>query len=81
MFKEAGNQLASLAIEQPGNYLETLQQLSWISQNLDTDIKTLKELQNGLLKALPAEEVKPNTQNAKYSKLDAVLVKNLDADG
>ena len=81
LFKEAGNQLASLAIEQPGNYLETLQQLSWISQNLDTDIKTLKELQNGLLKALPAEEVKPNTQNAKYSKLDAVLVKNLDADG
>lgn len=80
LFKEAGNQLASLAIDQPGNYLETLQQLNWISQNLDTDIKTLKELQNGLLKALPAEEVKPNTQNAKYSKLDAVLVKNLDAD-
>ena len=80
LFKEAGNQLASLAIEQPGNYLETLQQLNWISQNLDTDVETLKELQNGLLKALPAEEVKPNTQNAKYSKLDAVLVKNLDAD-
>jgi len=80
LFKEAGNQLASLAIEQPGNYLETLQQLNWISQNLDTDVETLKELQNGLLKALPAEEVKPNTQNAKYSKLDAVLVKKLDAD-
>lgn len=80
LFKEAGNQLASLAIEQPGNYLETLQQLNWISQNLDTDVETLKELQNGLLKALPAEEVKPNTQHAKYSKLDAVLVKNLDAD-
>ena len=80
LFKEAGNQLASLAIEQPGNYLETLQQLNWISQNLDTDVETLKELQNGLLKALPAEEVKPNTQNAKYSKLDAVLVKNLDTD-
>ncbi|WP_336093137.1 tryptophan-rich sensory protein [Leeuwenhoekiella sp. CH_XMU1409-2] len=80
LFKEAGNQLASLAIEQPGNYLESLQQLNWISQNLDTDIKTFKELQNGLLKALPAEEVKPITQNAKFSKLDAVLVKNLDAD-
>lgn len=80
LFKEAGNQLAALAIEHPGNYLETLQQLNWISQNLDTDIKTLKELQNGLLKALPTEEVKPNTLNAKFSKLDAVLVKNLDAD-
>ena len=80
LFKEAGNQLASLAIEQPGNYLEILQQLNWISQNLDTDVEILKALQNGLLKALPAEEAKPNTQNAKYSKLDAVLVKNLDAD-
>lgn len=80
LFEDAGNELAALAIEQPGNYLETLQQLNWISQNLDTDIKTLKELQNGLLKALPAEEAKPNTQNAKFSKLDAVLVKNLDAD-
>lgn len=80
LFEDAGNELAALAIEHPGNYLETLQQLNWISQNLDTDIKTLKELQNGLLKALPAEEAKPNTQNAKFSKLDAVLVKNLDAD-
>ena len=80
LFEAAGNELAALAIKHPGNYLETLQQLQWVSQNLDTMIEDLERLQNGLLKALPEREANPSHSKSRYSKLDALLVKKLDAD-
>ena len=80
LFEEAGNEMAVLTIEHPGNYLETLQQLKSISQNLDTEVEDLKRLQNGLLKALPEQEANPTNSKSRYSKLDALLVKKLDAD-
>ena len=79
-FEAAGNELAALAIEHPGNHLETLQQLRWISKNLNTQVEDLKRLQNGLLKALPEQEANPSKIKSHYSKLDALLVKKLDAD-
>ena len=80
LLKEAGTELAALAIEHPGDYLETLQQLNWASQDLHTSRDDLKNLHNALLKALPSPAPNPVNKTVRYNKLDALLVKKLDAD-
>ncbi|MHA7057503.1 tryptophan-rich sensory protein [Aquimarina sp. M1] len=78
LFKQAGNELAAKAIENPGEYLQTLQQLKWISEDVDVPSDALVALQKGLLIALP--ELKPNAvkKEQQTSKINELLLNELE---
>lgn len=78
LFGQAGNELATKAIEDPGKYLETLQQLKWISEDVTVPSEALEELQKGLFLALP--ELKPNAakQQQQTSEINELLLKELE---
>jgi len=78
LFGQAGNELAIKAIEDPGKYLETLQQLKWISEDVTVPSEALEELQKGLFLALP--ELKPNAakQQQQTSEINELLLKELE---
>ncbi|WP_378172382.1 tryptophan-rich sensory protein [Aquimarina sp. SS2-1] len=78
LFGQAGNELAEKAIEDPGKYLETLQQLKWISEDVAVPQEALVALQKGLLTALP--ELKPNAvkQQQQTSEINELLLKELE---
>lgn len=80
LFVKAGNELASLAIQEPGKHLNTLQQLKWISERPVTSGLQLKEVQRGLLAALPKLKPEPKSTNAYQSEINTLLLKELELD-
>ncbi|WP_298545905.1 tryptophan-rich sensory protein [uncultured Aquimarina sp.] len=78
LFGQAGNELAEKAIEDPGRYLETLQQLKWISEDVTIPSEALEKLQKGLFLALP--ELQPNAvkQQQQASEINELLLKELE---
>ncbi|MET7027921.1 tryptophan-rich sensory protein [Sediminicola luteus] len=75
---KAGNELASLAIQEPGKHLNTLQQLKWISERPVTSSFQLKEVQQGLLAAVPKLKPKPKSTKATESEINSLLLKELE---
>ncbi|MGY8916209.1 MAG: tryptophan-rich sensory protein, partial [Flavobacteriales bacterium] len=72
LFMMAGNELASLAIQEPGKHLNTLQQLKWISERPITSSSQLKEVQQGLLAAIPKLKPEPKSTNAYQSEINTL---------
>ena len=77
LFAKAGTELSALAIENPGEYLTTLQNLKWLAELEKTTLKTLKIVQNGLIIALPKESAEPVKTSSKYDELDQLMLKEL----
>ena len=77
LFAKAGTELSTLAIENPGEYLTTLQNLKWLAELEKTTLKTLKIVQKGLIIALPKESAEPVKTSAKYDELDQLMLKEL----
>lgn len=75
---KAGNELASLAIQEPGKHLNTLQQLKWISERSETSNFQLKEVQQGLLAAVPKLKPEPKSTKATESEINSLLLKELE---
>lgn len=80
LFVKAGHELASLAIQEPGKHLNTLQQLKWISERPAASNSQLKEVQRGLLAALPKLKPEPRSTNASQSEINTLLLKELELD-
>ncbi|SEL48041.1 hypothetical protein SAMN04487910_2582 [Aquimarina amphilecti] len=78
LFGKAGNELAIKAIEDPGKYLETLQQLKWISEDVTVPQEALIALQKGLFMALPAVSPNPVKTAQQSSEINDLLVKELE---
>ncbi|WP_342667681.1 tryptophan-rich sensory protein [Aquimarina latercula] len=78
LFGKAGNELAIKAIEDPGKYLETLQQLKWISEDVTVPEEALIALQKGLFMALPAVSPNPVKTAQQSSEINDLLVKELE---
>ncbi|WP_405207365.1 tryptophan-rich sensory protein [Aquimarina sp. LLG6339-5] len=78
LFGQAGNELAIKAIEDPGKYLETLQQLKWISEDVTVPQEALIVLQKGLLMALPTVAPNPAKTTQQFSEINDLLVKELE---
>ncbi|MBQ4821683.1 tryptophan-rich sensory protein [Aquimarina sp. MMG016] len=78
LFGQAGNELAEKAIENPGQYLETLQRLKWISEDVTVPQEALVALQKGLFLTLP--ELKPNAvkKQQQTSEINDLLLKELE---
>lgn len=78
LFKTAGTELAAMAIEKPGSYLQTLQRLKWLSEKVQTTEKELLEIQLGLLAALPKLIVNPSKMDNPRAELNTLMLKELD---
>jgi hypothetical protein len=78
-FSRAGNELAQKAIDEPGAYLETLQQLKWLSETREKPKpQQLRNLQSGLLKALSKLKKNPKNGEETQSELNNLLLKELE---
>lgn len=78
LFEQAGNELAEKAIEEPGKHLNTLQQLKWLSEERKPEKETLKQVQRGLLKALPKPEASPGKGKNYTGDVNKLLLKELE---
>lgn len=78
LFESSGNELAQKAIENPGQFLQTLQQLKQLSENSETTIEILRTVQKGLMLAIPSSEFYPSKSNRFSDQLNQLLLKELD---
>ncbi len=81
VFENAGNELAGLAIETPGAYLNTLQQLKQLSfDNLpNSELSPILELAyRGLIQALPKPIRQPAVSDANMTQLKRAMLTEID---
>ena len=78
LFESSGNELAQKAIENPGQFLQTLQQLKQLSENSETTIEILRTVQKGLMLAIPSSEFYPSKSNRFSDQLNQLLLKELE---
>jgi hypothetical protein len=80
-FENAGQELAAVAIKQPGRYLTTLTSLKALAQNeVDSaEVRpTLVEVRKILWRLLPVEITAPQSSDWTTHKLDDEFLKNLE---
>ncbi|MEQ8926298.1 MAG: DUF4175 family protein [Fulvivirga sp.] len=80
VFKNAGNELAALAIDQPGRHfatLQLLQQLNLKQVEPESLYSALKKVQSELSKALPVENVLNGQNHASEDDLTRVYLNHL----
>ncbi len=80
LFEEAGNELSIRAIENPGQYLKTLQALKEITESKATVPALLLKVQRGLFSTLPKPESNPVKTNTFTSEINELLLKELDVN-
>lgn len=78
LFEQAGNELAGLALEEPGQHLKTLQQLKWLTEGREAAKEELMKVQDGLLKALPKPKANPGKGRNFSGELNNLLLKELE---
>lgn len=81
LFEEAGNELAILAIENPGKYLVILQNLKELILLENKDVKLLKSTRKGLLEAIPNSKPNPNKTRRFKDGLKDLVIKELQVNG
>jgi hypothetical protein len=75
--QEAGNELAQIAIDNPGNYLFALQKLrDWINEE-SLDNQTLINLQNELIRSLPKPTLSSSRKSQSIDPLTKTYLKIL----
>ncbi|EZH72246.1 hypothetical protein ATO12_25260 [Aquimarina atlantica] len=77
LFKQAGNELAAKAIEDPGKYLKTLQRLKQITEDRVIPTSILIEVQRGLFYALPELQPNPSKKKVLTGEINELLLKEL----
>lgn len=81
LFSKAGEELAGLAIEEPGRYLHTLQELKWLSNGRKPESpQSLRLVLSGVLAALPEPMTKPAVQKVFGSELNDLFLQELETD-
>lgn len=77
LFEQAGNELATLAIESPGKHLKALQQLKRLSEGKDAVKSIYAEVQQSLILAIPKPKDSPNTTQQFKDELTQLLIKEM----
>ena len=77
LFQKAGEELAREAIEKPGQFLATLKDVKTLSGG-ELEGLNLKEIQQGLLKALPKPEEKALPSKSYQNRLDQLMLEELE---
>ena len=78
VFYNAGTELATLAIENPGKYLQVLQGLKRIQNNTGRTQEIYRTVQRGLLSVLPQTEQTPGLRNDNTDEINALFLKQLE---
>ena len=76
-FAKAGEELATLAIQHPGKYLETLQRLKRLTEDRPASRSQQRAVQKGLLAALPPIEATVVPSSDHYNPLRELILKKL----
>lgn len=76
---EAGEELATIAIDEPARHLKTLQHLKWLTEERRQPVSILRSVQRGLLQALPDTKNEPATQMQYRGRLEKVFIQELQA--
>ncbi len=80
LFEQAGNELATLAIESPRKYLKTLQQLKRLSEGKDAEKLLYMEVQQALILAIPKPVDTPKTTWQFKDEMTQLLIKELETN-
>lgn len=76
--QQAGNELAQIAIENPGNYIYALQKLrDWLNRET-IDSKSLISLQNELIRSLPQSELSSSRESQHIDPLTKTYLQILE---
>ncbi|TLP71887.1 tryptophan-rich sensory protein [Maribacter sp. ACAM166] len=78
LFTAAGIELARLAIENPGEYLQLLQGLKGIENNTQRTISNYKFVQKGVLSALPQTKQLPGSKMGYADEINSLFLKQLE---
>jgi len=78
LFENAGDELAIIAINQPGKYLKTLQQLKSLTGNIKISEQTLNEVQRSLLEAVSQLEPNPAKKMRFEDQLNKMVLEELE---
>ncbi len=78
LFEFAANELAQLAIETPGQYLNTLQELKWLTEERPAGRPQWIEVQKGLLRALPSPDPDAGRRRVSSGELNKLLLEELE---
>lgn len=78
LFTAAGNELAQLAIDNPGKHLQVLQGLKSIENNTGRTLENYRFVQKGLLLALPDTPQKPGAKKMYVDKINSLFLKQLE---
>tara|TARA_R110002074_G_scaffold167299_3_gene328360 strand:+ start:37507 stop:39720 length:2214 start_codon:yes stop_codon:yes gene_type:complete len=78
VFTSAGNELAQLAIDNPGKYLVVLQGLKNIENNTGRTLDNYKNVQKGLWSALPKVKEVPGARNGYTDEINSLFLKQLE---
>jgi hypothetical protein len=81
LFGQAGNELATKAIGEPGKYLRTLQQLNTLRGQDQISRPILMEVQRGLYRAVPLPRPEPSSHTLFGSDINGLLLKELEVYG
>ncbi len=78
LFEAAGNEMAELAIAQPGNYLSTLQALKKLGQGYQMSQGEMIGIQKGLVLALPPAAASPEKKRTVLGALNELFIQELE---
>jgi hypothetical protein len=76
-FKSAGDELAKMAIESPGMYIEALRKLRKLIDVQQYSGDELSDLQNELMQILPTKDPKPSKRKGTNDQLNILVLKEL----
>ena len=80
IFKDAGNEMVEMALNEPGKHLETVQGLKWLSEGRQISIEQLKIVQGRLQNSLPKKGPSPNVENLATNKINELFLEKLDVN-
>ncbi|WP_244178368.1 tryptophan-rich sensory protein [Maribacter litoralis] len=78
LFSAAGNELAQLAIDNPGKHLQVLQGLKRIENSTGRTLENYRFVQKGLLLALPDTPQKPGAKKMYIDEINSLFLKQLE---
>ncbi len=78
ILEKAGNELALIAIQNPGKHLKALQNLKLLTQFHEMNTEKIKQTQIGLIKAVGSFKPNPTKTNKYSGDLNNLLIKELE---
>ena len=76
-FAKAGQELATIAINEPAKHLLTLQRLKWLTEDKVQPVDIWRKVQKGLVKALPTTMEKSPERSEYKGTLEDLFIQEL----